>query len=295
MNGESGMAHIRIGVSGWSYGHWRGKFYPEKLPRSKELEYAASRFNSIEINGSFYSLLKPETYSRYYQVTSDGFIFAVKASRFITHNKKLKSIGTPLANFFASGVLLLKEKLGPILWQFPRQKIELARLDDFLQMLPRDTHAASQLAKQHDDRVAGRAATEVEEKRRIRYAIEIREPSHFVPEFVRIARRHGMAIVFSDSGSWPLTEELTAGFAYLRLHGCPHTYASRYGPDGLLYWAERIRKWHAGREPEDPKRITGRKPPARKQRDVYIYFDNDYEGIAPQDALQLMEMLAIQS
>jgi uncharacterized protein YecE (DUF72 family) len=289
------MSQIRIGVSGWSYGHWRGRFYPRKLPRSKELEYAAERFNSIEINGSFYSMLKPDTYRRYHQVTPDNFLFAVKASRFITHNKKLKNVHTPLANFFASGVLLLKEKLGPILWQFPQRAIDLARLDDFLAMLPKDTQAASALAKQHDQRVAGRAATQVEKKRRIRYAIEIRDAAHFVPECVRITRRHGAAIVVSDSGSWPLTEELTAGFVYLRLHGSPHTYASRYGPDGLAYWADRICSWQAGGEPEDPKRITDQKPPRRKQRDVYVYFDNDYEANATQDAMQLTEMLTSES
>lgn len=168
---------IRVGVSGWTYASWRGEFYPEDLPRRRELEYASRQFGTIEINGSFYSLLKPETYRGWYDATPAGFR-AVKGSRFITHNKKLGDVETPLANFLASGVLALKEKLGPILWQLPEDR-----------------------------------------------------------------------------------------------------------------WAERIRLWATGREPKGAARITDRKPPRRKTRDVYVYFDNDQHPNAPTDAARLVRRL----
>src|SRR5690349_1355949 len=134
---------IRIGISGWTYAPWRGKFYPEGLPHARELAFASRAFNSIEINGTFYSLQRPESFARWFDATPEGFLFAVKGPRFITHMKRLKDVETPLANFLASGVLRLGPKLGPILWQLPeRQRFELRRLEDFFALLPRDTEAA---------------------------------------------------------------------------------------------------------------------------------------------------------
>jgi uncharacterized protein YecE (DUF72 family) len=288
------MEHIRLGISGWHYKSWRRTFYPDDLPPGRELAYASRRFNSIEINGSFYALQQPDTYRGWYEATPDDFLFAVKGSRFITHHKKLRNVEIPLANFFAAGVLLLKEKLGPILWQFaPNFIFEKERLTAFLELLPRHTADAARLAGKHDHRLRRHSWTQTDAKRRLRYALEVRHESFLVPAFTRLARRYGMAIVFSDSADWPYTEELTAGYAYLRLHGWPVTYASSYSDQALDKWAARIRTWKTGQEPDNAKRISNHKPPPRQTRDLYVYFDNDRQAHAPQDALRLAARLGL--
>lgn len=290
------MPDVRIGVSGWSYGHWRkGAFYPQGLPQRRELEYASRCFNSVEINGSFYSLLKPDTYRKYRDAVPDGFLFAVKGSQFITHSKKLKDVRVPLANFFASGVLRLEDALGPVLWQLPEMQWDRERVAAFLELLPKSTTAASKLAKKHDERVTGRASMAVHDDRPIRHALEIRHEHFFHEEVVRACREQGVALVFADSGDWRYVEELTAPFVYLRLHGSPHTYASNYGDARLNRWADRIRAWTEGKEPADPERLTDLEPPPTTGRDAYVYFDNDGEGHAPHNALDLMKRLEVEA
>lgn len=291
MTASPSSGDVRIGVSGWSYDNWEGEFLPDDLPKKDRLEYTSRQFNSLEVNGSFYSLLSPETFEGYRQTAPDDFVFAVKGSRFITHSKKLEDVRIPVANFFASGVLRLEEKLGPILWQFPELQFEHERVEEFLELLPGDTEAAAKLARQHDATVSGRASMKVESERPIRHALEFRHESFLDEEIVRLARNHGAALVFSHSGDWPYTEELTAGFVYLRLHGAPESYASGYGPKTLDGWAKKVRRWAEGGEPSEPQRITDRKPPQRKQRDVYVYFDNDQKAYAPRDARRLSERL----
>lgn len=289
------MAKARIGVSGWSYDSWRGEFYPDDLPKRRQLEHASRRFNSIEINSSFYSLLEPDTYRSWYESTPSDFRFAVKGSRFITHNKKLRDVQTPLANFLASGVLALEEKLGPIVWQVSSSlKFDAERIAGFLEMLPHDTEQAAALAKRHDSRVKGRSWLKTDRKRRLRHAIEVRNDSFFCREFIRLLRDNGTALVFSDAADWPLREEVTAGFVYLRLHGSGKTYASRYSDAELDEWRRRIDLWLDADEPDDARRITGRRPPRRKGRDVYVYFDNDQRAHAPHDAERLMKRLGVE-
>ncbi len=197
---------------------------------------------------------------------------------------------TPLANFLASGVLRLEEKLGPVVWQLAENfAFDEERVAAFLALLPRDTEDAARLAGKHDARVQGRSWTRIERRRRMRHAIEVRNETFFVPEFVRLARRTGTAVVVSDAADWPRTEEVTAGYLYLRLHGSEKTYASRYSDAALDRWAERIRLWRAGRQPRDAETITDRKPPRRETRDVYVYFDNDQQAHAPADARRLAE------
>lgn len=289
----SEAGRIYVGTSGWSYGGWQGRFYPEDLPKKRQLEYISQRFNSVEINGSFYGLLRPDTYRGYYDRTRPGFVFAVKGSRFITHNKKLKDVETALANFFASGVLLLNDKLGPFVWQLGRRfKFDQERVASFFQLLPRDTEAAAQLARRHDHRLSGRSWTNTDRKRPVRHVLEARNESFFVPELVRLARRHQVAIAVSDAADWRCVEEITAGFVYLRLHGHERTYASSYQTE-LDWWADRIRAWAAGKQPQDARRITYRSPPRRRGRDVYVYFDNDQQAYAPVDGAALQEHLNI--
>jgi uncharacterized protein YecE (DUF72 family) len=283
---------VWIGVSGWTYDSWVGPFYPVGQPAERRLAYASRRFNSLEINSSFYGLLTPETYRRWYQETPRGFRFAVKGSRFITHNKKLRDVETPLANYFASGLLELREKLGPIIWQLgPRLVFEPTRLEEFLRLLPQDTQAAARLAKAHDHRLDGRSWVRTDRSRRLRHALEVRDESYRSAELARIARRYRVALVVSDSGDWPRIEEVSSDFVYIRLHGRPRTYGSRYGRDALDRWAARIRLWHAGREPSDARRISDDRLRVRTHREVYVYFDNDQHGHAPRDALSLAARL----
>lgn len=285
---------IRVGISGWSYAGWRGVFYPEGLARRRELEYASRKVDSIEINGSFYSLQRPTSYRRWYEETPPGFVFAVKGSRYITHMKKLKGVERPLANFFASGVLRLGEKLGPILWQFPSNlRFDPARFEAFLSLLPKTTDEAATLARRHDARLKGRAWTHADVKLPVRHAFEVRHESFLVPAFAALLRRHGAALVFADTARvWPYTEEVTADFIYARLHGAEHLYASGYTDAQLDWWAERIRVWHRGGEPRDARRISDEKPPGEGGRDVYVYFDNDARARAPFDAMRLAERLS---
>lgn len=286
------MERVHVGVSGWSYDGWKGRFYPKDLPARRRLEYASRQLDSIEINGSFYSLQRPSSYRRWYEESPEGFVFAVKGSRFITHNKKLGDAGPALANFFASGVLRLEEKLGPILWQLSRAlRFDEARLRGFLDRLPRDTDEAAELAREYDRRLKEPAWTTTERRRTVRHALEPRHESWFVADVVRRLRERGVALVASDSADWRRVEDVTAGFVYVRLHGSARTYASRYSDAELDDWATRVRRWAHGSEPPDARKIADRKPARRKRRDVYVYFDNDQKAYAPGDALRLMERL----
>jgi uncharacterized protein YecE (DUF72 family) len=285
---------VRIGNSGWTYGGWRGSFYPPELRHSAELGYASRQVDTIEINGTHYSLQRPDSFARWHDETPEGFVFAVKGSRFITHLKQLRDIETPLANFFASGVLRLEEKLGPFLWQFsPRFKFDAERLESFFALLPTDTQTAAALAERHDQRLAGRAWTRTGRRRDLRHAIEIRHPSFLDPAFVALLRRHRVALVFADSVAWPYAEDLTADFVYLRLHGSEELYTSGYSDEALDHWAARIKLWAGGLEPNDARLIAPEtRPPRHNARDVYVYFDNDAKIRAPVDARSLRAKLA---
>jgi uncharacterized protein YecE (DUF72 family) len=253
------------------------------------LEFASRQFNSIEINGSFYSLQRPSSYQRWYEETPPGFIFSVKGGRFITHMKRLRDIEIPLANFFASGVLRLREKLGPILWQFPPMfRWNKEKFENFFELLPRDSEAASSLAKKHNEKLKGRASIATDKRRRIRYAIEIRHESFMVPEFFKLLRRHRMAFVFSDAAAkWPYAEDLTTDFVYCRLHGAEKLYASGYDDRAIEKWARRIEKWRDGKQPRDAKLLMPHAEMPRGSRDIYFYFDNDAKVHAPFDAKRL--------
>ena len=287
------MKGVRVGISGFTYPGWRGVFYPEGLPHRRELEYASSRMETLEINGSFYSLQLPSSYGRWYEETPPGFVFAVKGSRFITHMKKLKDVETALANFLASGLLRLGEKLGPILWQFPPQlRFEEERFARFLALLPGDTGEAARLAEGHDERLNGRSWTKVVCDMKLRHAFEIRHPSFLTPTFVAMLRDHGAALVYADTaGLWPYTEDVTADFVYIRLHGSQQLYTSGYTDSELDDWARKIRAWASGKEPEDAQRVEAARPPRARRRDVYVYFDNDAKVHAPFDAIRLAERL----
>ncbi len=260
---------VRIGTSGWRYPRWRKTFYPAGRAQRKELTYIGETFDSVELNGSFYSLQRPESFVRWHAETPDDFVFAVKGGRFITHMKKLLRVETALSNFFAQGVLALGDKLGPVLWQLPEKlELDLERVRAFFALLPRTRAAAAALAGGE----RGSAGADRADRTPLRHALEVRHESYRSPAFVGLLRDAGVALVVADTaGRFPVFEDVTADFVYVRLHGETELYTSGYTPASLDRWAEKVRRW----------RESG--------RDVYVYFDNDAQVHAPFDALALAE------
>ena len=294
--GEPGVA--RIGISGWRYAPWRGVFYPPKLAQRRELEFASHCFSSIEINGSFYSLQRPESWRSWHEETPEGFVFSVKGPRYITHIRRLREVDRPLANFFASGVLALGAKLGPFLWQFPPNfRFDPELLEAFFAMLPRSSAQALSLARRREPRMHGRSVLSIDADRPLRHAIEVRHESYRDPAFVQLLRRHQVALVVADTaGKWPLLEDLTADFVYVRLHGDEQLYVSGYTDAALARWAGRIDAWRRGGEAGDAVHAApGTSPPAERRRDVYCYFDNDAKVHAPFDAAALSRRLGLRA
>jgi uncharacterized protein YecE (DUF72 family) len=281
---------IRIGISGWRYEPWRGVFYPPKLPQRQELEYASSKLTSLEINGTFYSMQRPTSYQSWYSATPPDFKFSVKGPRYITHIQRLREVEAPLANFLASGVLTLREKLGPFLWQFPPSfKLDAEKMEAFLKLLPHDSKAAKYLASNHDKWMSKRVAfDDVDDHYQLRHAIEIRNKSFAIPEFLELLRKYDVAIVCADTVEWPKMTDVTSEFIYCRLHGSEVLYASGYDAKSLDRWAEWVLTWASGKEP-DTEKILNKKPPTSKPRDVFVYFDNDTKVRAPFDAQELIK------
>jgi uncharacterized protein YecE (DUF72 family) len=287
---------IRIGVSGWRYAPWRGNFYPADLPQRAELEYAARCFSSIEINGSFYSLQSPDTWQAWYEATPEDFVFGVKGPRYITHMLRLKQVEKPLANFFASGIFKLREKLGPILWQFPPNfAFDAERFASFLSLLPRDLEGAVALARKRDAFMRGRVALSIGANQTMRYAMEVRHESFNDPRFVRLLRKHNAALVIAETARrWPMLQDITADFLYLRLHGDKKLYRSGYSDKALVRWAERISAWSRGGEPTDAIKAEPQAKAPSQPRAVYCFFDNTDEKLrAPVDAKALMKKLGL--
>jgi uncharacterized protein YecE (DUF72 family) len=284
----SRAGRIRIGISGWRYKGWRGTFYPTKLAQRRELEFAAQHFDTIELNGSFYSLQRPQSFKQWHDETPDDFVFAVKGSRYLTHMLKLTNAEKPLANFFAQGVLRLGRKLGPILWQFPPQfAFNPEKLQSFFNLLPRTQSEAAALARGHDQRLKGRSWLEFEADLPIRHAIEIRHASCECTDFISLLRRNRIGLVVADTVEWPLLMDITADFVYCRLHGSEQLYASGYETDAIDLWARRVVAWSRGQEVTDGKRTHPKPGPKRASRDVFVYFDNDAKVRAPFDAQAL--------
>ncbi|MEH6386959.1 DUF72 domain-containing protein [Pseudomonas profundi] len=287
------MSDIRIGISGWRYRPWRGDFYPDGLVQRRELEYASRAVNSIEINGSFYALQTPERYASWAAETPEDFVFSVKGPRFITHTKRLRDIEEPLANFLASGPLHLGQKLGPMLWQFPANfKLDREQFKDFLELLPRNTDDAAKLAKGCAERLKKPGYLDIGAKRRMRHAVEIRNPKGLDEDFVELLRSQQVALVVADTaGKWPYHEDLTSDFVYIRLHGDKELYSSGYSDEALDRWKKRIKLWVKGRQPRDATLIAPHHDTAEQACDLYCYFDNDIKVRAPYDARQLLEKL----
>ncbi|HEY4046957.1 MAG TPA: DUF72 domain-containing protein [Acidobacteriaceae bacterium] len=282
------LGAVKIGISGWRYKGWRGVFYPSELPQRRELEFASREFDTIELNGTFYSLQRPQSFLRWYEETPDDFVFSVKGSRFITHMRRLREIERPLARFFAQGILNLGKKLGPILWQFPPNfTFDAERFASFFSLLP-NTHAeAATLVHRYAEDLDSEGRSPVLGSTPLRHAIEIRNESFVTDRFIKLLKAYRIALVVADTVEWPLLMDATTDFVYCRLHGSEQLYASGYEDPALQIWAERATTWARGGEVIDARRVM---PPPKRQaraRNVFVYFDNDAKVRAPFDAHNL--------
>jgi uncharacterized protein YecE (DUF72 family) len=262
-------ASIRVGIGGWNYEPWRKTFYPAGVVQARELEYASRQLTSIEINGTFYRLQKPEVFAKWHDATPAEFVFSIKAPRFLVQRKDLVSAGPALERFIASGITELKSKLGPILWQLAETKtFDAQELDGFLSLLP-DT--------------AGKLP--------LRHALEVRHASFMNREFLQIARRHGVAVVYEDDATHPAIADVTSTFVYARLRRCAASVATGYPPDALKQWARRAQTWAQGKEPADLSRLAPTPKAPVQPRDVFVYFINGAKERAPAAARKLISLL----
>ena len=258
---------IRAGMGGWTFEPWEGTFYPEKLAKKRQLEYASRQVPTIEVNGTYYSTFKPPTFAKWASETPEGFVFCLKGNRFVTNRKILATAGESIARFLCSGLSELGDKLGPVLWQFaPTKKFEQDDFSAFLDLLPRE-----------QDGVA------------LRHALEVRHASFAVPEFVALAARHNAAIVTADHAKYPLIADVTADFVYARLQTGGDEHPACYEQASLEQWAERARIWASGGQPGDLALADpGHTPPVRG-RDVFVYFIHEGKLRAPQGAGAFMK------
>lgn len=278
---------MRIGISGWRYKGWRGVFYPVGLAQRRELEFASRQFSTIELNGTFYSLQRPDYFAAWAAETPDDFVFSVKGSRYITHMLKLRGVERALGRFLGQGLLRLGAKLGPLLWQFPPQvRFDRERFEGFFRLLPRTMDEAARFALLHNDLPEARTWYGFVEDRPVRHCVEIRHESFAVPEFMDLLREYGIGNVVADTVEWPLLMDVTSDFVYCRLHGSEQLYSSGYGEEALAVWAERVKAWAGGGDAATG-RFAGNPVPPTGERDVFVYFDNDAKVHAPFDARAL--------
>jgi len=290
------VPQVRVGISGWTYPPWRGNFYPDGLPQRLELAYASRRFNALEINGTFYSLQRASSFRSWYELTPPGFVFSLKGGKYLTHVTMIKEPRQPLANFLASGLLALREKLGPILWQFPPfMQFDEERFKRFFELLPRDTFALARLAKEHAPSLKGKVELETDQRRPVRHAVEFRHESFMTDRFTRLLREHNIALVIADVASkYPTAQDATADWIYVRLHGSRKLYASGYEAAEIEAWSKRIKAWRDGAEPVDARRIDNAAKPRPGGRDVFVFFDNtDVKQRAPVDARAMATILGV--
>jgi uncharacterized protein YecE (DUF72 family) len=259
---------IRIGVGGWTYEPWRGTFYPPGLTQQRELEFASRKLTSIEINGTYYGSQKPESFAKWHDVTPDDFVFSVKGPRFTTNRRVLSDAGASIERFFASGLMQLRDKLGPINWQFlPTKKFDPEDFNGFLKLLPKT--------------VEGRV---------MRHAIEVRHESFRTPDFVALARDHGVAIVIAGDSEYPQIADLTAPFVYARVMGTTEAQASGYPAKGLDQWSRYARKWAAGGSPKALQTV-GAQPAKNTGREVFLYVISGFKAHNPAAAMAMIERL----
>lgn len=256
---------IRIGTGGWTYEPWRGSFYPVKLPQKRELEYASRHLTSIEINGTYYGSQRPESFAKWRDETPDDFVFSLKAPRFATNRRVLADAGETIERFFASGVMELKDKLGPINWQFmPTKKFDPVDFEAFLKLLPTSV-----------------------ESRALRHVVEVRHDSFRSREFLVLARAYGVAVVIAGDSNYPQIADPTAPFVYVRIMGTQDGEERGYSSANLDLWASRAKAWSIGEAPESLDHLCALA--ANDPRDVYLYVISGHKVKNPAAAIALIQ------
>ncbi|MBX3532086.1 MAG: DUF72 domain-containing protein [Rhizobiaceae bacterium] len=260
---------IRAGIGGWTFEPWEGTFYPDDLPKKRQLEYASGRLRTIEVNGTYYSGFKPETYAKWKAETPEGFVFAIKGNRFVTNRKVLAEASESMDRFFAQGLEELGPKLGPIVWQFaPTKKFEHDDFEGFLKLLPA--------------KVGGLP---------LRHALEVRHPSFVDPAFVALAKKHGAAICYAHHNDYPEFADVTADFVYGRLQRGEDSVPTAYAPADLGGWAKRAKLWAEGGMPDDLPLADPKAKVEKKPRDVFLYIIHEGKLRAPQGAMALQKLV----
>ena len=286
----AGSGSIRIGIAGWNFPEWRGEFYPKGLPQKQELGYASRALRSIEINSTFYSHQKPASFAAWAAETPGDFRFSIKGHQLVTHLKRLKEVEVPLANFFASGVLALGDRLGPFVWQLPPNLgFDAARMETFFALLPQTPDALVALAGKHDERVKGEPFLETAGVGPIRHAVEVRHKGFAEPAFLALLRRYNIALVTADTAEWP-GMDVTADFAYLRLQGAPGE--DHYSEADLDLWAARLAALADGSALPGGRFVDAAAGDG-KARDVFAYFVSTDKVHAPRNAMAVMRRLGL--
>lgn len=259
---------IRIGIGGWTYEPWRGVFYPDKLPQRRELEYAASKLTSIEINGTFYGSQKPESFRKWASEVPESFVFSLKGPRYATNRKVLAEAGDSVERFYHSGVLELGDRLGPVLWQFaPTKKFDEADFGKFLELLPREIDG-----------------------RKLRHVVEVRHDSFKTPAFIALLREHKIPVVYSEHATYPEIADIAGDFVYARLQKGKDEIATGYPAKALAAWAKRLQLWADGGEPDDLPKVDAAAAKPHK-RDVFAYVIHEGKVRAPAAAMELIKLV----
>lgn len=258
---------IRAGMGGWTFEPWDKSFYPEKLSKAKQLEYASRQVPTIEVNGTFYSTMKPATFAKWASEAPEGFVFSLKGHRFVTNRRVLGEAGEGIAHFVGSGIVELGDKLGPILWQLaPTKRFDANDIDAFLKLLPDKKDGVN-----------------------LRHVLEVRHESFVDPEFVKVLKKHEMPVVYADHETYPRIADVTGDFVYARLQTGRDDNEDCYQPKALDQWARRVKEWAAGKAPDDLPRIDQSHKADEKPRDVFAYFITEGKVRAPFGAMALMK------
>jgi uncharacterized protein YecE (DUF72 family) len=261
------MTRIRIGIGGWTYEPWRETFYPPRLPARLELEHASRQVTAIEVNGTYYSTMKPGAFERWRDETPDDFVFALKANRFATNRRVLAEAGDSIARFIDSGLARLEHKLGPVLWQFaPTKRFDPEDVEAFLKLLPASV-----------------------EGRPLRHVLDVRHDSFMTPAFLALARKYQAAVVITDSPDYPSFANLTADFVYLRLMRAESQRVTGYAPEVLDAWAACAQAWATGGQPAGVPLVDGDDgAPVAAARDVFMFMINGAKERAPAAAMEVI-------
>nr|WP_292771799.1 DUF72 domain-containing protein [Mesorhizobium sp.] len=272
MSSTKTAGQIRAGMGGWTFEPWDTSFYPEKLSKAKQLNFASRQVPTIEVNGTYYSTFKPPTFAKWAADAPDGFVFSLKAIRFATNRRVLAEAGESVQRFLGSGVSELGEKLGPILWQFaPTKKFDPDDFGAFLKLLP-----------------------EKQDGVKLRHAVEVRTDSFIVPEFVALCRKANVAIVYADHEKYPDISDVTGDFVYARLQTGSDDEPTCYAPKDMNAWVKRAKLWAEGKAPDDLRRADPDSEAPVKPRDVFVYFITSGKVRAPHGAMAFMEKVGKQ-